>query len=73
VAGQPENTGHTPATLPERIAFHATMAASLEADLDAERAALREALTDTLSDRNDDGSPKWSHDQILAALVRADR
>jgi hypothetical protein len=47
------------------------MAAALEADLDAERAALHEALIDTLSDRNDDGTPKWSHDQILAALVRA--
>jgi hypothetical protein len=69
VAEQPE---HAPATLPERIAFHATMAATLEADLDAERAALHEALIDTLSDRADDGTPKWSHDQILAALIRAD-
>jgi hypothetical protein len=69
---EPEHCEHTPATLPERIAFHTTMAAALEADLDAERAALHEALIDTLRDRDDDGTPKWSHDQILAALVRDD-
>ena len=55
-------------TAPERIAGHAEMVAILNRDLTAERAALHEAIIDTLSDRNDDGMPRWSHEQILEAL-----
>lgn len=52
----------------ERLAFHAEMVALMQDDLTAERAALREAIIDTLSDREDDGTPRWSHEQILTAL-----
>jgi len=52
----------------ERLAFHAEMVALMQDDLTAERAALREAIIDTVSDREDDGTPRWSHEQILTAL-----
>jgi hypothetical protein len=54
----------TPGTAPARLAYHAEMVASFDSDLTAERAALHEAL----SERADDGTPRWSHQQMLAAL-----
>lgn len=58
----------TPGTAPARLACHAEMIASLDGDLTAERAALNEAIIDTLSERADDGTPRWSHQQMLDAL-----
>jgi hypothetical protein len=57
-----------PSTAPKRLAGHAEMVAILDGNLTAERAALHEAIIDTLSDRDDDGTPRWSHEQILEAL-----
>jgi hypothetical protein len=56
-------------TLPERIAFHAARVASADNELTAERAALHDAIIDTLRDRDDDGTPRWPHEQILDALL----
>jgi hypothetical protein len=56
-----------PSTAPKRLAGHAEMVALLDGDLTAERAALHEAIIDTLSDRDDDGTPRWSYEQILEA------
>jgi hypothetical protein len=58
----------TPGTAPERLAGHAEMVAILDRDLSAERAALYDAIIDTLSERADDSTPRWSHQQMLAAL-----
>jgi hypothetical protein len=58
----------TPGTAPARLAYHAETVASMDGDLTAERAALNEAFIDTLSERADDGTPRWSHQQMLDAL-----
>jgi hypothetical protein len=65
---QPKEVRNAPSAQPERLGGHAEMVAILDRELAAERAALHEAIIDTLSDRADDGTPRWSHEQILEAL-----
>jgi hypothetical protein len=60
--------GHAPGTALRRLGSHAKMIGILDDDLAAERAALHEAIIDALSERADDGRPRWSHQQMLAAL-----
>jgi hypothetical protein len=57
-----------PGTALRRLRSHAKMIGILDDDLAAERAALNEAIIDALSERADDGTPRWSHQQMLDAL-----
>lgn len=60
--------GDAPGTALRRLGSHAKMVGSLDDDLAAERAALHEAIIDALSERATDGTPRWSHQQMLDAL-----
>jgi hypothetical protein len=60
--------GHAPGTALRRLGRHSKMIGSLADDLAAERAAFNEAIIDALSELADDGTPRWSHEQLLDAL-----